>query len=84
MRWLALLILMASCTPTWAKRTVLLPNTPEANACQRECMMVSNLCGYAESCHEQKQRCLETCPGAVVADRVRYATTGEIVPPPAD
>jgi hypothetical protein len=55
--------------------TVMLPSTPEAQSCSRECMFLANSCrassgpgiGPAIGCANQQRSCLLTCPGAYVA-----------------
>lgn len=48
--------------------TIRIPNTPEGQACNRECMFLANQClasgvsGWA--CLAQKRDCWRTCPGA--------------------
>lgn len=51
---------------------VALPDTREAQACNRECMGIFNSCnlrrGQELSCAQQKHDCLLTCPGAKEVD----------------
>lgn len=48
--------------------TIVIPNTPEAQACNRDCMFLANQCvasgisGWA--CLGQKRDCWRSCPGA--------------------
>lgn len=52
--------------------TVNIPNTPEALACERECMFLRNSCMMSDqanpyqgfACNGQQHSCLLTCPGA--------------------
>lgn len=62
----ALILLAISVAPGCA--TIHVPRTPEAQACNRECMMIANQCvasgvnGFA--CYAQERNCWRTCPGA--------------------
>ena len=55
---------VAACGPT-------IPNTPQAQACVRECMIVRNTCEFPcgtdgmckFACSGQERRCQRTCPG---------------------
>ena len=80
---------VAACAPTVIKirpTTIVVGNTPEGNACTRQCMQVVSSCipgchvevsvfrraaGIAavqqcmDSCADQRDTCLKTCPGAL-------------------
>ena len=51
---------------------VYVPNTPEGQACERECLLIYNTCvlrGACDSvcelgCTMQRKNCRRTCPGA--------------------
>ena len=59
---LAVAFLLCGCA------TIYLPNTPEAQECNRECMFLANQCLAAGNsgfvCLAQKRQCWRTCPGA--------------------
>lgn len=63
-RWGALLLgLLASGISAACYPRVIVPSTPEGNACRRECMAISNTCRGAD-CSRQNRDCLLSCPGA--------------------
>lgn len=54
-------------------KRVQVANTPEGNACNRECMTMFNACydgkrKNLKNCQTRENDCLRTCPGAEVAD----------------
>lgn len=65
-----LLVVLGGCG---RKRVVVVPNTPDGLACQRECMTVFYTCQggrgrNAKVCAAGQQECLATCPGAIYSD----------------
>lgn len=67
-----LLIVLASVLVAAGCTSVYIPNTPEGQACKRECMMVRNTCNAScprgtdcgMSCTLQQKDCWRSCPGA--------------------
>lgn len=62
-------LLVVGCGP----KRVVVANTPEGNACRRECMKLFNECQGGQRknrkvCMERENECLTTCPGAVVPE----------------
>lgn len=58
------LFLGAACLPP----RVVLPDTPEANACASGCLEKYQLCKATEqaACRTRNQDCLAACPGAAI------------------
>lgn len=60
-------VVLAGCSP----KRVVVANTPEGNACRRECMQLFNDCQDGKrknrkACTARENDCLTTCPGAVL------------------
>lgn len=72
--WMVVVVLLVGGVSGCRRRVpnaaqVFVPNTPEAQACRRECMVVRNSCqggrGVNERvCRQREIDCLWTCPGA--------------------
>lgn len=53
--------------------SVVVPNTPEGLACERQCLGIFHACqggrgSNAKVCRKEYDGCLETCPGAMFSD----------------
>ena len=73
MRMFVLVLVVVAVGGCSRRATVVIPNTPEGLACERECMSVFQACkggrrANQRNCLVQQQRCLETCPGAMFSD----------------
>jgi hypothetical protein len=68
------------------RKRVTVANTPEGNACRRECMALFNDCQDGKRknrkvCLARENECLTTCPGAVLGGEGDAAAPA--APPPA-
>lgn len=66
-------------------KRVQVANTPEGNACQRECMNMFNDCyggkrKNLKACQSRENDCLRTCPGAVIEGAAEEAASQPAAP----
>jgi hypothetical protein len=74
--WMVVVVVLVGC----GHKRVQVANTPEGNACNRQCMDMFNSCydgkrKNLKTCQVRENECLRTCPGAVLGDQQEAATT---------
>lgn len=67
--WMVVVVVLAVGAVGCGHKRVRVANTPEGNACNRECMQLFNDCQDGKrrnrkACEARENDCLRTCPGA--------------------